>query len=111
MTYRLLRNFAIASVVLVFSLVATRLCVAAPASILDENHPAVQAIMSVQNEITPQLLQRPEILGTAVGVDTSGNPLLSIYIDRDSADAGATLASLPREIRGVAVRGRLAKVA
>ena len=107
MTYRLLRNFAIACVVLVFSLVATRLCVAARAGVLDENHPAVQAVMSVQNEITSQLLQRPEILGTAVGVDTSGNPLLSVYINRDSAGAGATLASLPREIRGVAVRGEL----
>src|ERR1043166_1066656 len=111
MIYRFLRNFVIACAVLVFSLVATRLCVAARAGVLDENHPAVQAVMSVQNEITPQLLQRPEILGTAVGVDTSGNPLLSVYINRDSAGAGATLASLPREIRGVAVRGRLAKVA
>jgi hypothetical protein len=33
--------------------------------------------------------------------------LLSVYINRDSAGAGATLASLPREIRGVAVRGEL----
>ncbi|HEY6206481.1 MAG TPA: hypothetical protein VIW21_09985 [Chthoniobacterales bacterium] len=107
MRYRFLRNFAIACAVLVFSLVATRLCVAAPAGVLDENHPAVQAVMSVQNEITSQLLERAEVLGTAVGVDTSGNPLLSVYINRDSPSAGATLASLPREIHGVAVRGEL----
>src|ERR1051325_2683708 len=107
MRYRFLRNFAIACAVLVFSLVATRLCVAAPAGVLEKNHPAVQAVISVKNEITPQLLERAEVLGTAVGVDTSGNPLLSVYINRDSPSAGATLASLPREIHGVAVRGEL----
>jgi hypothetical protein len=46
-------------------------------------------------------------LGTAVGVDAVGNPVLSVYVDRDSADAGAAVGRLPREIRGISVRAEL----
>lgn len=63
--------------------------------------------MSVQDELTPGLLQRPEILGTAVGMDEAGNPLLSVYVNRDSATAGAAMLTLPREVRGIAVRPEL----
>jgi hypothetical protein len=107
MKSRFLSWFCVACVILAGLFIATASVLAAPAGVLDENHPAVQAVISVQNDVTPQLLQRPEILGTAVGVDTSGNPLLSVYIDRDSPNAGATMGSLPREIRGIAVRAEL----
>jgi hypothetical protein len=35
-----------------------------PSDILDETHAAVQAVMAVQEEVTPSLMERPEILGT-----------------------------------------------
>ena len=92
---------------LVFSWLATALCVAAPAGVLDENHPAVRAVMAVQDEVTPGLMQQAEILGTAIGVDTTGNPLLTVYVDRDATNAAAAVTNFPRELRGIAVRAEL----
>ena len=45
------------------------------ADILDETHAAVQAVMAVQEEVTPALMQQPEILGTAISVGPAGNRL------------------------------------
>src|SRR5437016_11997479 len=36
---------------------------------IDNSHPAVQAVISVQEEVTTDWMRQPEILGTAVGVD------------------------------------------
>lgn len=80
---------------------------APPAGVLDETHAAVQAVMSVQGEVTSDLMQQPEILGTAVGVDTAGIPVLTVYVDRDSANAGEVIRNLPREFRGVGVQVHL----
>jgi hypothetical protein len=74
---------------------------APPAGVLDETHTAVQAVMSVQAEITSDLMRQPEILGTAVGINMAGVPVLTVYIDRDSANAGDVIRNLPREFRGV----------
>ena len=63
--------------------------------------------MSVQGEVTSDLMQQPEILGTAVGVDTAGTPVLTVYVDRDSANAGEVIRNLPREFRGVGVQVHL----
>ena len=32
-----------------------------PAGVLDDTHAAVQAVMAVQSEVTPDLMRRPEI--------------------------------------------------
>ena len=93
---------AIASVLLSISAFAVP-----PAGLLDETHAAVRAVMTVQGEVTPDLMQQSEILGTAVGVDAFGNLVLSVYVDRDSANAGAAVGRLPREIRGISVRAEL----
>ena len=63
--------------------------------------------MSVQGEVTSDLMRQPEILGTAVGVDTAGTPVLTVYVDRDSANAGEVIRNLPREFRGVGVQVHL----
>jgi hypothetical protein len=80
---------------------------APPAGVLDETHAAVQAVMRVQAEITSDLMRQPEILGTAVGVDTTGTPVLTVYVDRDSANAGEVIRNLPRASRGVGVQVHL----
>ena len=81
---------------------------AAPsAGVLDETHAAVQAVMSVQAEVTSDLMQHPEILGTAVGVNTVGVPVLTVYVDRDSANAGLVVRDLPRQFGGVGVQVHL----
>jgi hypothetical protein len=77
---------------------------APPAGVLDDTHAAVRAVMVVQAENTPRLMQQPEILGTAVGVDAAGIPVLTVYVDRDATNAGEVIRNLPREFRGVAVQ-------
>ncbi len=73
---------------------------AAPPGLLDNDHPAVRAVIAAQEQVTGQWMQNPEILGTAVGVDTAGVPVLKVYIDRDAANAGEVIRNLPREVQG-----------
>src|SRR5947207_6891962 len=72
-----------------------------PAGVLDDTHAAVRAVMAVQGEVTPDLMQQPEILGTAVGVDAAGVSVLTVYVDRDAAIAGKVIRNFPRELHGV----------
>ncbi len=94
-----------APIVLLFLLISA--FAGPPAGVLDDTHAAVQAVMAVQGEVTPDLMQQPEILGTAVGVDTADVPVLTVYVDRDAANAGKVVRSLPRELRGVGVQVHL----
>jgi hypothetical protein len=77
---------------------------APPAGVLDDTHAAIRAVLAVQGEITPTLMQQPEILGTAVGVDVSGAPVLTVYVDRDAANAGEVIRNLPRAVGGIGVQ-------
>jgi hypothetical protein len=78
-----------------------------PAGVLDDTHAVVRAVMAVQGQVTPDLMRQPEILGTAVGLDTAGTPVLTVYIDRDSANAGEVIRNLPRNLSGVGVQVHL----
>jgi hypothetical protein len=80
---------------------------APPAGVLNETHAAVQAVMRVQSEVTSDLMRQPEILGTAVGVDAAGTPVLTVYVDRDAAKAGEVIRNLPRQFGGVEVQVHL----
>jgi hypothetical protein len=77
------------------------------AEVLDETHPSVRAVMSVQDEVTPSLMQQSEILGTAVSLGDDGNPVLQVYVNREAPDAGEAIRNLPREIRGTPVQVEL----
>jgi hypothetical protein len=92
---------------IVFVFLSFAASAAPPAGVLDETHAAVQAVMSVQAEVTSDLMRQPEILGTAVGVDTAGTPVLSVYVDRDAARAGEVVRNLPRDLRGIGVQVEL----
>jgi hypothetical protein len=72
---------------------------AGPPGLLDNDHAAVRAVIAAQAEVTDQWMQHPEVLGTAVGVDSAGVPVLRVYVDRDAANAGEVIRSLPREVR------------
>src|SRR5437867_5537293 len=78
-----------------------------PIGVLDDTHAAIRAVMAVQGEVTPDLMRQPEILGTAVGVDAAGTPVLTVYVDRDAANAGEVIRSLPRDVRGAGVQVHL----
>jgi hypothetical protein len=92
---------------IVFVFLSLGASAAPPAGVLDETNAAVQAVMSVQGEVTSDLMRQPEILGTAVGVDTAGTPVLTVYVDRDSANAGEVIRNLPRQFRGTGVQVEL----
>jgi hypothetical protein len=74
---------------------------------LDESHAAVRAVMAAQGEVTPSLMQQPEVLGTAVGVDANESPTLVVFVDRDATNAGEVIRNLPREHRGIGIQVRL----
>ena len=78
-----------------------------PAGVLDDTHAAVQAVMAVQGQLTAGLMQQPEILGTAVGVDAAGSPALTVYVDRESSNADKVIRNLPRELGGIGVEVHL----
>ena len=78
-----------------------------PAGVLDDTHAAIRAVIAVQGQVTPDLMRQPEILGTAVGLDTAGTPVLTVYIDRDSTNAGEVIRNLPRNLSGVGVQVHL----
>jgi hypothetical protein len=104
---RFIRAIFKLSAAFVFVFVAICAFADPPTGLLDDTHAAVRAVMAVQNEVTPELLQRAEILGTAVGVAATGVPELTVYVDRDAKNAGEVIRNLPREYRGVAVRVHL----
>ena len=81
-------------------LAAPLIALAGPPGLLDNDHAAVRAVIAAQAEVTGQWMQNPEVLGTAVGVDTANVPVLRVYIDRDAANAGEVIRNLPREVRG-----------
>ena len=60
--------------------------------------------MNVQSAVTSDLMRQSEILGTAVGVDAAGTPVLTVYVDRDAANAGEVVRDLPRQFGGVGVQ-------
>jgi hypothetical protein len=73
-------------------------------SFVDEADVRVQAVIAAQDEVTPSLVQQPEILGTAVGLDDTGNPVLKVYVNRDAARADQSMRTLPRQVRGTPVQ-------
>ena len=78
-----------------------------PAGVLDNTHANVRAVMAVQQEVTADWMRQPEVLGTAVGIDASGNTALLVYVDQDATKASEVIRSLPRNVRGVGVQVEL----
>jgi len=78
-----------------------------PGVMLDAAHPSVRAVAAVQAEVTANWMRQPEVLGTAVTLDSSGATALAVYVDRDSPKAVEVVRSLPEQIRGIGVQIRL----
>lgn len=77
------------------------------ADVLDETNARVRTVMAAQDEVTPSLMERPEILGTAVGADDAGNPILKIYVNRDAPNVDQSIRSLPHDVHGTSVQVEL----
>lgn len=80
---------------------------APPTGVLDSSHASVRAVIAVQQEVTADWMRQSEVLGTAVGVDSAGTPVLNVYIDRDAGSAGDVIRNLPASLRGIGVQIRL----
>lgn len=61
----------------------------------------VQAVMAVQANVTTTLMQQPEVLATAVGLNAAGRPVLNIYIDRDAPGSADVVRSVPKQYGAV----------
>jgi hypothetical protein len=76
------------------------IALAGPPGLLDNDHPAVRAVIAAQAAVTDEWMQQPEVLGTAVAVDSAGTPVLRVYVDRDAGNAAEVIRNLPREVLG-----------
>jgi hypothetical protein len=64
----------------------------------------LRAAIAAQNSVTPGLMKKPGILGTAVTVNEGGQPTVVIYVDQDSKRAAALVAALNRPVAGIPVQ-------
>ena len=60
--------------------------------------------MAAQQEVTDAWMQQAGVMGTAVGLDNSGEPALVVYVDREAENVGDVIRSFPPQVRGVGVR-------
>ena len=68
--------------------------------------PAVAA----QNSVTPDLMLRPGILCTAVGLNDDGTTNVMIFVDREAKDVADVVSSLPQQIGAVSVQVQVTEV-
>ena len=78
-----------------------------PEEVLDIANPRVQAVIGVQKGVTGDLMKSAGVLGTAVGQDNAGSPVLVVYLDRESDSVADVIRGLPPAIRGVGVKVEL----
>jgi hypothetical protein len=103
----LLRNVFRAVVALVAIFVSNVLWAQPQPAVLSLDHVKVKAVKVVQQKVTADLMLLPDILGTAVGVDSADEPLLVVYVDQEGKGASDIVRSMPPKMRGVAVRVEL----
>ena len=96
-----------AATVLLTLLVASLSWAGASGDILSESHAKVREVIALQGEVTDQLLEWPDVLGTAVGINQAGQPDLVVYVDREGPSKAEVVQALPPELRGIGVRAEL----
>jgi len=69
--------------------------------------PGLGAAIAAQNRVTPDLMRKPGILGTAVSVTADGSPSVVIYVDQNSKQAAALVAALNKPVAGIPVQVEL----
>src|SRR5438445_2453093 len=76
-------------------------------ALLALDHPQAQAVMAVQRRVTPELMQLPAILGTAVGLDDAGRAALVVYVDSESPAMAEAVKALRSGVGHVPVKVEL----
>ncbi len=78
-----------------------------PETALDTTHAKIKSVMEVQHKVTHGLMGVEGILGTAVGVDEAGEPVLVVYVDQQGKGAAEMVRDIPAKMLGVAARAEL----
>jgi hypothetical protein len=87
-------------------------CLSLPLALLGENsrilsldHPQAQAVIALQKNVTHDVMNLDKgVLGTAVGIDDTGNATLVVYVDQGSPLRNEIINAFPSEIRGIPVQ-------
>lgn len=65
---------------------------------LNIDHPGIARVMAIQDRHTPSIMSRPDVVGTATGVDENGHVVITVFT-KQPVSAGV----LPSELDGVPV--------
>ena len=71
-----------------------------PEQALSHANPRVQEVMTVQEAVTPDLMSMPDVLGTAVGQDDSGELTILVYVNLEGKNPASSARKIPRSLRG-----------
>jgi hypothetical protein len=71
-----------------------------PEQALSHMNLRVQEVMTVQEAVTPDLMSMPDVLGTAVGQDDSGELTIMVYVNLEGKNPAASARNIPRRLRG-----------
>jgi len=74
-----------------------------PEQALGHANPRVQEVMTVQEAVTPDLMSMPDVLGTAVGQDDSGELTILVYVNLEGKNPAASARNIPRSLRGESI--------
>lgn len=74
-----------------------------PEQALSHANPRVQEVMTVQEAVTPDLMSMPDVLGTAVGQDDSGELTILVYVNLEGKNPAASARNIPRSLRGESI--------
>ena len=74
-----------------------------PEQALSHANPRVQEVMAVQEAVTPDLMSMPDVLGTAVGQDDSGELTILVYVNLEGKNPAASARNIPRSLRGKSI--------
>jgi len=71
-----------------------------PEQALSHANPRVQEVMTVQEAVTPDFMSMPDVLGTAVGQDDSGELTILVYVNLEGKNPASSARKIPRSLRG-----------
>lgn len=74
-----------------------------PEQALSHANPRVQEAMSTQEAVTPHLMSMPDVLGTAVGQDDSGEITILVYVNLEGKNRAASAKNIPHRLQGKSI--------
>jgi hypothetical protein len=93
--------FSIVSATLALSFLSvSAFAVELPEQALSHANPRVQEIMAVQEEVTPDLMSMPDVLGTAVGQGDDGELTILVYLNLEGKNPTASARKIPKNLQG-----------